>query len=47
MCTKKYVIIALIEAVWPRISTGKIPENTAQNTPEMIQDKGILKYRLS
>ena len=32
-CTKRYVIKALTEVVSPTISTGKIPEITAQNTP--------------
>jgi hypothetical protein len=35
ICTKRYVIKALIEVVSPTISTGKIPEITAQNTPRI------------
>ena len=38
ICTKRYVIKALIDAVSPTISTGKTPENTAQNIPKN-QDK--------
>jgi hypothetical protein len=35
ICTKRYVIKAAIEVVSPTISTGKIPEITAQNTPRI------------
>ena len=34
ICTKRYVIKALIELVSPTISTGKKPASTAQNIPK-------------
>jgi hypothetical protein len=34
ICTKRYVTKPLIEAVSPTISTGRIPEVTAQNVPK-------------
>jgi hypothetical protein len=33
ICTKRYVIKALIVVTSPTISIGKIPETTAQNIP--------------
>jgi len=34
ICTKRYVTKALIVAMSPTISTGRIPEVTAQNVPK-------------
>jgi hypothetical protein len=41
-CTKRYVIKADIEAASPTISTGKIPEITAQNSPRIKHEFYII-----
>ena len=42
MWTKIYVIKPLIEEVSPTTSTGKIPEITAQNTPTIQHESGLI-----
>jgi hypothetical protein len=40
--TNRYVIKAAIEDVSPTISTGNIPENTAQNIPRIQHEFNLM-----